>query len=75
MKWTKFKAPSGERWERSETFKRCMMWNVTLKDNYKQLATILQVPEELLKAEHVHISIISERNLDNPFSIQRRSKT
>ena len=64
--WKEFKAPSGETWAEAQTFTRWLNWHIFLFRYYKQLAEILQVPEELLIADDVEITIVSKKNLTTP---------
>ena len=65
LTWKKYKAESGETWEKSKEFVRLMDW-VTgdLQNKYKELAKILGVPEELFVADRVTFKMVAERNLD-----------
>lgn len=61
--WKKYKSNSGETWEKSQVFNRVLMWDLTLDRNYKQIAKLLDVPEDLLKSDIVKIRIQSDRKI------------
>ena len=72
--WKKYKAPSGEMWDKSPVFERQLWWALTLDRNYKNLAKILGVPEELTMADELYITIQAKRNLENPSSVLQQMK-
>ena len=69
----KYLAPSEETWMSAKPFHRQIEWEIYGKRYYRKLAKLLQVPEELLRANTVHITVNARRNVSSgPFQDKRR---
>lgn len=60
-----YQAPSGEYWDKTTEWERTMMWQLTLHKDYKALAKLLQIPEEVFIADQVTIKLEAQRNLES----------